>query len=59
MIGDYLKSNEYEKAKPLITGYKNNSEFNQSALTLVLYRYPDYNEKILKQLSLKRTITGG
>ena len=45
LITDYLKSNQYEKAKPLIDRYKNNSEFNQSALTMVLYLYPDYKEK--------------
>ena len=45
LIADYLESNEYEKAKPLIVKFKNNSDFDQSALTTLLYRYPDYNEK--------------
>lgn len=45
LLADYLETSEFEKAKPLIDGFKSKSEFNQSTLTMLLIQYPGYNKK--------------
>jgi tetratricopeptide (TPR) repeat protein len=45
LLVDYLETSQFEKAKPLVDGFKNKSEFNQSTLITLLDQYPGYNEK--------------
>jgi hypothetical protein len=45
LLADYLETNQFEKAKPLVDRFKNKSEFNQATLTMLLNQYPGYNEK--------------
>jgi tetratricopeptide (TPR) repeat protein len=45
LLVDYFETGQFEKAKPLVDRFKNKSDFDQSTLTMLLNKYPGYNEK--------------
>ena len=44
LIEQNIKNGNFDKARELVTSYRNKKKFNQESLTLMLSNYPDFNE---------------